>query len=92
MSLRALHCGVHAPVQVTPYNADSLQRYLFWEQVPKPSTPHVILPACRRLLLLVSCVAYSKTLNMVAICSSETSRLLLITLCYNPEVRREHHI
>jgi hypothetical protein len=37
------------------------------------------------LLLLISCLAYSSTLKMEAICSSETSGCLQITRGYNPE-------
>jgi hypothetical protein len=38
-------------------------------------------------LLLVSCLVYSSTLKMEAICSSATLGLLRTTRLYNPEVR-----
>jgi hypothetical protein len=37
------------------------------------------------LLLLVSCLAYSSTLKMEAVCSNEMLGTLLTTLCYNPQ-------
>jgi hypothetical protein len=40
-----------------------------------------------RLLLLVSCLAYSSTLKIEAICSSETLACLRTTRHYNPEDR-----
>lgn len=40
--------------------------------------------ACQ-LLLLVYCLAFSSTLEMKAMCCSETSGVLGTTQCYNPE-------
>jgi hypothetical protein len=57
---------------------------------------HTILPymtSCLtcRLLLLVSCLAYSSTLKMVEIRSSETSGFLRTRRCYNSEDRDLHN-
>jgi hypothetical protein len=43
-----------------------------------------------RLILIVSCLAYSPTLKMEAICSSETLGSLRTTRRYNPDDRILH--
>jgi hypothetical protein len=45
------------------------------------------LSSAFRSLLLVSCLAYSSTLKIQAICSSEMLVILGSTRCYNPELR-----